>query len=209
MQNIENKKDLGSLIAIGAVVAIILGIVMAIAGPGTKFSNGWQYLTSNNTTNQAPASGSLVVGVPSITAQQIDAILTNADSPAAGTGQDLYNLGKQYHIDPAFALAVFFNESKFGKAGVAQSTLSLGNLRCIPDAACVNGYAAFKSWQEGYESFYKLISGPVYVGAGLTTVESIMPIYAPSGDNNDPSHYSSVVESCMSLWRSGNTGVPA
>ena len=186
---------------------------MALAGPGSKLGTGWAYLTSGSnvqqSSNQPPASGSSVVGSPSLTAQQIDTILSNAGSPAAGTGQDLYNLGAQYNIDPAFAMAVFFNESNFGKAGTAASTRSLGNLRCIPDAACWNGYATFSSWQDGYNAFYKLIAGPIYVGSGLTTPETILPKYAPSGDNNDPSHYTYVVNRCMSLWRSGSTGVPA
>jgi hypothetical protein len=104
---------------------------------------------------------------------------------------------------------VFFNESNFGVKGEATSTRSLGNLRCIPSAACWNGYATFKSWQDGYSAFYSLISGPLYAGSGKTTVESIIPRYAPSGDGNSPSHSISVVESAMSLWRSGSTGVPA
>jgi len=111
------------------------------------------------------------------------------------------------NIDPAFALAIFWNESNFGRAGTASSTRSLGNLRCIPDAACWNGYAAFSSWQDGYTAFYKLISGPLYAGSGLTTPEAIIPKYAPSGDGNSPSHYISVVESAVSLWRQGKAEV--
>jgi hypothetical protein len=203
-----NKKDMGGFIAIVAVAIIVLGIVMSIAGPGSRFGSAWSYLTNGNG-NQAPASGSSIVGGPSLTAAKIDTILSNAGSPAAGTGADLYTLGVQNNIDPAFALAVFKHESNYGTQGVARQSLSLGNLRCIPDAACVGGYAYFNSWQDGYSAFYKLISGPLYVGNGLTTPETIIPRYAPSGDGNDPSHYISVVESAMSLWRSGSTGVPA
>lgn len=205
----------GEFIAFSAVFAIVLGAVLMFTGPGTKFDNAWQYLVSGNTTNQqsqsasSPAAGSSVVGSPTINAQQINTILCNAGSPACGTGQDLYTLGQQSNIDPAFALAVFFNESNFGKAGEAADSHSLGNLRCIPDAACVHGYAWFNSWQDGYRAFYTLVSGPVYAGSGLSTVESIIPKYAPSGDGNSPSHYINVVESAMSLWRGGSTEVPA
>lgn len=204
----------GKFIAFSAVFAIVLGAVLMFTGPGTKVSNAWQYLTSGNTANQqsvsSPATGSSVVGSPTITAQQIDQILCKYGSPACGTGQDLYNLGQQHNIDPAFALAVFFNESNFGKAGEAAYTRSLGNLRPVDDEAFErDGYAAFYTWQDGYKSFYALISGPVYEGAGLITVESIIPVYAPSGDGNSPSHYISTVESAMSLWRSGSTEVPA
>jgi hypothetical protein len=204
-----NKKDMGGFIAIVAVAIIVLGIVMSVAGPGSRFGSAWSYLTNGQSASQAPATGSSIVGGPSISAQFIDQMLTKYGSPATGTGQDLYNLGVQNNIDPAFALAVFFNESNFGKAGMASSTRSLGNLRCIPSAACWDGYASFSSWQDGYSAFYKLISGPLYVGSGLTTPETIIPRYAPSGDGNSPSHYASVVNSCLSLWRSGSMGVPA
>jgi len=156
-----------------------------------------------------PATGSSVVGGPTISAQFIDQMLCKyGSSSVCGTGPDLYNLGVQYNVDSAFALAIFWNESNFGRAGTALSTRSLGNLRCIPDAACWNGYANFPSWQDGYRAFYKLVSGPYYVGAGLTTPETIIPKYAPSADNNSPSHYISVVESAVSLWRAGKAEVP-
>ena len=121
----------------------------------------------------------------------------------------MYSLGQQYNIDPAFALAVFFNESGFGKAGEAASTHSLGNLRPVSGEDFEqDGYAGFDTWQDGYRAFYTLVSGPLYVGSGLTTPEAIMPRYAPSGDNNNPSHYTSVVESAMALWRSGKVALP-
>lgn len=157
-----------------------------------------------------PPAGDSIVGSPSISADFINQMLTKYGSPAAGTGQDLYNLGQQYNVDPAFALAIFWNESNFGKAGEAYYTHSLGNLRPMPDEAYqLNGYAGYSTWQDGYKSFYTLISGPLYVGSGLNTPESIIPRYAPSGDHNSPAHYISVVNSAMSLWRSGKTEVPA
>jgi hypothetical protein len=202
----------GEIIGAAAVVIILLGIAMALAGPGTMIGKAWtDTLASRSQSIPAPApdTGSSVVGSPTISAQQIDAILCKYQSPACGTGQTLYDDGLNAHIDPAFALGVFLEESDFGRNGEAADSHSLGNLRCIPDAACVNGYAWFNSWQDGYAAFYKLISGPYYVGSGLTTPETILPKYAPSDDNNDPQHYASVVESAMSLWRSGSTGVPA
>jgi hypothetical protein len=204
----QNKKDFGQFIGICAVAAIAILFAMAVAGPGTRLSNAWQELSGDssntiNTTNQQalPATGMSVVGGPSLSAARIDQILSNAGSPAAGSGQDLYNLGVQYNIDPAFALAVFHHESNYGRAGMAASTRSLGNLRCISSAACWNGYAAFSSWQDGYAAFYRLISGPYYVGSGLNTIASIIPKYAPSSDGNNPFAYIAAVESDMQSWR--------
>jgi hypothetical protein len=200
----------GEIIAVSAVVIIVLGVLMAVAGPSSRLGTGWQYLTNGNPANQAPATGNSIVGSPTISAQFIDQMLSKYGSPAAGTGQDLYTLGQQYGVDPAFALAVFWNESNFGKSGEAIYTRSLGNLRPVPDEAFErDGYAAFYTWQDGYKAFYSLIAGPLYVGSGLSTPEAIIPKYAPSEDNNSPSHYIGVVESAMTLWRSGKVEVPA
>jgi hypothetical protein len=198
MQQVQPKSGIGGLVAIVVVAGIVLFLAISVAGPGSRFDNAWSYLANGS---QAPASGPSIVGGSTITVAKIDAILSNADSPAKGTGADLYNLGEQYNIDPAFALAVFKHESNYGTAGMAVQTHSLGNLRCIPDAACDNGYASFNSWQDGYAAFYKLISGPLYVGAGLTTPDQIMGKYAPSSDNNDPVAYATDVEQSMQMWR--------
>jgi len=140
----------------------------------------------------------------------IDQLLAKYGSPAAGTGADLYNLGVQYGIDPVYPLAFFFNESGFGTSGAAVTSKNLGNLRSSPlEAFEAGGFAQFYTWQTGYKAWYELIDGPMYVKGGLTTPEAIIPRYAPSGDNNSPSHYISVVNSAVSLWRQGKAEVPA
>jgi hypothetical protein len=187
---------------------VFLIALAAVFGSGAVKNIGVP--SSANLLSSSPPQGNSVVGSPTISADFINQMLTKYGSPAAGTAQDLYTLGQQYGVDPAFALAVFWNESNFGKSGEAVYTRSLGNLRPVPDEAFErDGYAAFYTWQDGYRAFYKLIAGPLYVGGGLSTPEAIIPRYAPSGDNNSPSHYIAVVESAMSLWRSGKVGVPA
>lgn len=148
-----------------------------------------------------------VLGPPTVSAAFIDRVLTAYGSPAAGKGQALYDEGVAYGIDPVFALAFFMHESSFGTAGMARVTFSLGNLRCIPDAACVNGYAAFQSWESGFDAWYKLIRN-VYAGSwGLTTVAAIIPRYAPASDHNNESAYIAAVESSVDAWRSQQIGV--
>jgi hypothetical protein len=162
----------------------------------------WSYSHWMTVTSQGPAGPTIAVtGSPSVTAQKIDAILCKAQSPACGTGTQLYQYGVQYGVDPGFGLAVFKHESNYGTAGVARQTLSLGNIRCTPGYACIGGYRAYGSWQAGYSDFYRLISGPVYVGAGLTTPEQIFAKYAPSGDGNNPIQYSADVEQSIAIWR--------
>ena len=144
-----------------------------------------------------------VVGKPTITPDKIDAVLRSYNSPAAGSGKAFYDLGVKYGIDPAYALAFFVQESTAGTKGVAATSKSLGNIRWTQGCgfANVSGYRGYGSWEQGAEDWYKLI-GQLYVGGwGLSTVEKIVPVYAPSGDNNNPASYVRVVTSLVDGWR--------
>ena len=151
-----------------------------------------------------PALGSYsVIGQPTISAEFINRVLSANSSPAAGTGQAIFDLGEKYNIDPVFAMAFFEHESSFGTTGVARATLSPGNIRASEGYAQVDGYRAYRSWTAGFEDWYKLIKN-LYVGQwNLTTVEQIVPVYAPSSDNNDVGSYISSVENAVDQWRSG------
>ena len=148
-----------------------------------------------------------VLGSPSLSASFVDVVLARHHSPAAGTGDVLYALSREYNIDDAFALAVFWHESNFGKNGEAVVTHSLGNLRCYSGVTCIDrdrgGYADFPDWPTGYRAWYALIAGPVYVGSGYTTVAAILPIYAPSADNNNEQAYIANVTRVVTRLRSG------
>ena len=153
-----------------------------------------------------------VLGTPTLTAAQIERILHTANSPAQGTGAAVYALSLTYHLDDAFALAFFQHESTFGTRGEAQTSLSPGNLRCIPDTACVNTsgqscqvgqscYAAFPTWEAGFEAWYRLIR-TLYVDTWkLTTIAQIIPRYAPSADHNDEAAYIASVEASVTMFR--------
>ncbi|HLI07062.1 MAG TPA: hypothetical protein VKV40_10895 [Ktedonobacteraceae bacterium] len=154
---------------------------------------------------QTSPSSYVVTGQPSISADFIDQVLAVYHSPAAGTGQAMYDLGVQYGIDPVFALAFFWHESTFGKYGMAAVTRSLGNLRCVAGYACYQGFAAFASWQTGYEAWYQLIRS--YVAHGLKTVAQIVPTYAPSSDGNTPVSYIAAIEQAVNTWRTGEARV--
>jgi hypothetical protein len=155
-----------------------------------------------------------VLGKPTISAAFINEVLAAYHSPAAGKGQALYDLGVQYGIDPAFALAFFMHESTFGTAGEARITLALGNLRCIPNRPCVNTqgtpcqagqscYAKFYSWEDGFQAWYQLIRNLYVADWGKTTIDQIIPTYAPPTDNNDDSAYINALKQSISAWRAG------
>ena len=188
------------------ILFVLVVVIVVVAGRNTSPSHSSGSV--NSVLSSAAASDS-VVGRPTISAAFIDQVLSAYHSPAAGTGQALYDDGVAFDIDPAFALAFFFHESSFGTQGEARSSLSLGNLRCIDGYLCRDGYAWFSSWEAGYRAWYTLIAGPLYVGAHLTTVNQIIPRYAPPADDNDDSAYCQAISSAISTWRSGQVQVNA
>jgi len=197
----ETKSSAG-LLGIIAVAAIVLFIVMAAAGPGSRFSNGWNSLTTGNgTTSQIPATGPSIVGGPSLSASKIDTILTNAGSPAAGIGSTFVYDSAQYNIDDSVALAFFKHESSFGLKGAAVDTHSIGNINCTPGYTCIGRFRSYSSWDAGIDDWYRLISGPAYAGSGLTTLSQIIPKYAPASDGNSEASYIQSVQSDVASWR--------
>lgn len=165
-----------------------------------------------------PAQGAppsdMLVGPPSITAAMIDHILVNNGSPAAGIGATLITLGKQYKIDPVYALAFFHHESDYGRRGIAVITHSWGNIKCTVGWRCdptgrYRSYvlpnakeSALASWERAASDWFVLISR-VYLPHGLTTLRMIIPVYAPAGDDNNEQAYIQAVLADVALWRNG------
>jgi len=144
-----------------------------------------------------------VLGKPSISADFINQVLDNYHSPARGKGQVLYDYGVKYGIDPVYALAFFMHESAFGTTGVAAVTHSLGNIRTTAGYRDYHGYRYYKTWEEGFEDWYKLIADQYVTQWKLTTVDQIVPVYAPDSDNNDVPAYIQAVKTAVDTWRSG------
>ncbi len=155
----------------------------------------------------APAGQHSVLGPPSISAEQIDRILAEWQSPAAGTGATWVELGVRYGIDPAYALAFFIHESGAGTApGWAgrkpdgSTTHNIGNIICAGYPTCYGRFRDYASWEAGIEDWYRLIAVE-YVGwRGIHTVEEIVPIYAPAVENNVPV-YIDTVNRLVAEWR--------
>jgi hypothetical protein len=148
-----------------------------------------------------PATGDAVAGGPTISPAQINAVLTAYGSPMAGDGQALYDLGVQYGIDPAYCLAFFVHESGAGTQGEAVLTHNLGNIRAIAGLPSLGGYRYFDTWLAGAKAWYELISGLYLKQWKLATVSQIIPVYAPSGDSNDPTAYIDGVNQLVAGWR--------
>lgn len=158
---------------------------------------------------------------PTVTPDIINAELKRYNSPAAGKGEYLYNAGVANGIDPAYALAFFIHESSAGTAGVARYTHSIGNIRPSEGWVArggkvvnVNGeivpnyyygmpgsyYRYYPSWEAGIADWYRLIR-EVYIADGLETLDTAIPVYAPSDDDNDPDGYKMQVRDLVCGWR--------
>jgi hypothetical protein len=185
-------KRFSKLLSIGGICLLLLLVVYSQAQTQTHAEAAFLQQSSSYS----------VLGPPTVSVAFINSVLASYNSPAAGKGQALFDDGVSYGIDPVFALAFFMHESSFGNAGVAQYTHSLGNLRCIPSTPCYDGFASFSTWEAGFVAWYALIRD-VYVDTWhLSTVEQIIPTYAPSGDNNNVAAYIGAVESAVDSWRS-------
>jgi hypothetical protein len=211
----------GGRMLILLLVALICGAVvwMYLQGPKTYISRygapGWSEVAGDAASKvfgsvEVPAGEHSVLGEPSITAAAIDTILARYGSPAAGTGQTWIKFGQQYGIDPAYAIAFFIHESSAGTnpgwAGIkpdGTTTHNVGNIICAGYATCYGRFRDYPSWDEGIADWYKLISTEYVNGRGAASIEQIIPIYAPSSDNNDVPRYINVVVSMVESWRRG------
>lgn len=156
----------------------------------------------------AAADEMSILGPPSVSPALINRVLAEYRSPAAGTGQAIYDLGVQYGVDPAFLLAFFIHESSAGSnpkwAGHkpdGSTTHNVGNIICTPGWRCHGRFRDYPSWEAGIEDWYKLIT-TLYVGQwGRSTVETIIPKYAPASDNNNEAAYIQQVRRMVTSWR--------
>jgi hypothetical protein len=160
----------------------------------------------------APAAqakpGMSIVGPPTVSPQVIDSVLAEYNSPATGKGQVIHDLGVKYGIDPAFLLAFFIHESRAGTsprwAGLkpdGSTTHNVGNIICTSGWRCYGRFRDYDSWEAGIEDWYRLLRD-LYVGKwNRTTVEEIIPKYAPASDNNDEAAYIKQVRTMVESWR--------
>ncbi|MBN1941163.1 MAG: glucosaminidase domain-containing protein [Candidatus Diapherotrites archaeon] len=129
-------------------------------------------------------------GKPSMHIVKINTVLQN--TPLKEQGKHIHELARKYNIDPAFALAFFRKESKFGALGLGAKNKNPGNLR-KPNSK--TGFQKFDSWEKGIEAWFKLIAnGSHYYKKGRYTIEEIVPIYAPPSENLTRKYISDIKE---------------
>lgn len=149
----------------------------------------------------------LLESAPSLSASQIDDILASYGSPATGEGAAFYDLGVTWRIDPAYALAFFVEESSAGTNpswnGLkpdGSTTHDIGNITCGGGFACYGRWRDYPDWKTGIDDWYRLIRVEYIEQRGLTTVDEVIPIYAPAFEN-DVGGYTNTVNALVGKWR--------
>lgn len=142
---------------------------------------------------------------PRISRAAFTQILQRGGSPAAGVGNELYDIIAAYGLDPAVALAFFQHESSFCTAGhcAREGLRNWGMLRrhikADRNAGSSAGFARYGSWQDGVRDWCELIIGR-YINRGLDTVEKAVPVYAPRADRNVPEAYINAIRRLVASW---------
>ena len=191
------------LLALGGLLLMSLA---SMYGPSRSPVFGGSSLSSHQMTVIVFPASSSVIGGPSLSAVFIDRVLARYGSPAVGLGRVLVADSQQLQIDDAYALAFFLHESSFGTTGVARFTHSLGNIICSGYATCFQGFRSYASWQVGAWDWFRLIKYE-YLPRGLSTVQAIVPVYAPASDHNDVPAYIAAVVQAVATWRAGRLWV--
>ena len=151
----------------------------------------------------AANSEGAIMHAPSVSVAAIRAALQAAGSPVLAAAyadhkdaaEYIWDSGRVLGVDPAVVMAIFYHESVFGTRGMAQQTLSVGNIRPLAGQPQLNGYRLYASWQQGIDDCYRLLRS--YAHNGAATVPQAIPVWAPPSDNNDDSAYISSVLSTM------------
>jgi hypothetical protein len=184
-------------------LAISLCALSLLAGAFLLFVRPGLQPTATPVPTLPPLKTYSVVGKPTIDAAFINQVLTYYNSPAAGKGQALYDYGVKYNINPAYALAFFLEESNFGTKGVATKTHALGNIRATAGEPQYKGYRSYPTWEAGFQDWYRLISQKYVAQWHFVTVDQIVPVYAPSFDNNNEIQYINTIKFAIERWRNG------
>lgn len=193
------------------VSVLCIAIILLASAPSRLVISGYSGVSSAKSQSSAPPAAPSgehsLLGKPTISADVIDAVLAKYGSPAAGTGRTWIEMGERYGIDPAYALAFFIQESSAGtnprwdgmKAD-GSTTHNIGNISCAGYPRCLGRWRDYGSWQEGIEDWYRLIADEYVRGRGVSTIEQIIPIYAPSFEN-DVNAYIQTVVTLVDKWR--------
>lgn len=149
----------------------------------------------------------------SLTADQIEQILSEAKSPAIGTGQYWIDAGTKRNIDAAYMLAIFYYESGFATnkawAGYKEGgthTYNIGNMICSGYSKCYGAFRDYSEWDNpwwaGIEDNTRLLA-EYRDNNNIKTFGAAITKWAPPSENNTKA-YIEGAEAMIRAWRNTN-----
>lgn len=152
---------------------------------------------------------------PRISQAQFITILANSPSPAASEAASAWDVVREQGVDPAFALAIFHQESQFGTDGVCRdfATRSPGNTRTSRTGightvdTPFGPFMRYPTWTEGWRDLAFRLVDPTFVYAQQQrrTIRPILEKWAPPDDphgvgiNNTDIYVANVTRN-MTAW---------
>ena len=154
-----------SLIAIGAIVAIILGIVMTAAGPGSRLDNAYNYLTNTSgQPNQLSVAGASAHDYHAIARQ---------DAIDNGLNPDLFE--RQINQESGWNPNAVSQMGAIGIAQIMPRTAAGWNVDPHDPVASLSSAAKAMAWyQNHYGSFEKALAA---YNAGTDALDRAMAEY--------------------------------
>lgn len=151
VNSLPSRKKSGcapSFFVVSALLALVIFGAVFLLHPSIFGINAPKVTVAFNPQTAFNAGQPNIYGKPSLSAAQMNAILAKAHSPAAGTGQALYDGSVKSGINDAFAMGVFYAESQYGMLGAAIGNHSLSNFT-------QNGKLVYYAhWSDSYTDFY-------------------------------------------------------
>ena len=137
---------------------------------------------------------------PTISIAEIDRVLESVNSPMLPYDADIYATGVQYGIDPVFALAFWMKESREASDGsVAAPDHNPGYTEGLAGDPRCGRWACWPTWPEGIAGWFHYMR-VFFIDRGISAVEDILPIYAPSSENNTSGYIVFVLQR-VATWR--------
>lgn len=143
----------------------------------------------------------------SLSIEQIDKILSDAHSPAEGTGRYWVTYGIDADIDAAYGLAIFYQESGLGTNTTWYSAgYNTGNIICAGYTTCHGAFRDYSKdanpWASSIIDVMKLLRS--YRDNGITTYDKAIYKWAPPEDNNNTEGYIQQTKKLIRAWRNTN-----
>ena len=130
---------------------------------------------------------------------------TAPSSPLIALSNDIVTLGQRYNVSPAMLVAQAQAETSLATNGdIVKQYNPFGITGSGP-----GGFAAYDSFSDSIKAYYKLLSGPLYLGppANLKTIAQLEAVYNPGGGSTYVKFINSVIHKIMeNLDTSGTSG---